>query len=84
MMAPRALAAALGQAHRKTPGRPVAANLLVPFIKGAHLAAWLEANASLVVLHGGFAPRAVARLSAGALHGRSRCCLALAGRCATD
>lgn len=65
MMAPRAFAAALAEAHRKAPGRPVAANLLVPFIKRAHLAACLEANAALVVLHGGFAPRSLARLRAG-------------------
>jgi nitronate monooxygenase len=65
MMTPRAFAAALAEAHRKAPGRPVAANLLVPFIKRAHVAACLEANAALVVLHGGFAPRFLARLRAG-------------------
>lgn len=65
MMAPRAFAAALAEARRRAPGRPVAANLLVPFVKRAHVTACIEANASLVVLHGGFAPRLTARLQAG-------------------
>jgi nitronate monooxygenase len=62
MMAPRAFAAALREAHRRAPGRPVEANLLVPFIRRAHANACIEANAAFVVLHGGLSRRWVARL----------------------
>jgi NAD(P)H-dependent flavin oxidoreductase YrpB (nitropropane dioxygenase family) len=57
IMAPRAFTEALGQARRRAPGRPVAANLLVPFVRRAHLEACVEAGVALVVLHGGLAPR---------------------------
>jgi nitronate monooxygenase len=62
MMAPRAFAAALADARRRAPGRPVAANLLVPFIKRAHLQACLEAKVALVVLHGGLSLMWMGRL----------------------
>jgi NAD(P)H-dependent flavin oxidoreductase YrpB (nitropropane dioxygenase family) len=62
MTAPRSFAATLGNAARLAAGRPVAANLLVPFIKPAHIHACVERNAALVVLHGGLSPRWVARL----------------------
>jgi NAD(P)H-dependent flavin oxidoreductase YrpB (nitropropane dioxygenase family) len=62
MMAPRAFALALRQAHRRAPGRPVAANLLVPFIRQAHVDACAEADAAVVVLHGGCSRRWIARL----------------------
>jgi nitronate monooxygenase len=62
MMAPRAFAAALREAHRRAPARPVAANLLVPFIRQAHIDACAEAEAALVVLHGGCSRRWIARL----------------------
>ena len=62
MMAPRAFAAALADARRRAPGRPVAANLLVPFVREAHLRACVDGGAALVVLHGGLSRRAVARL----------------------
>jgi nitronate monooxygenase len=62
MMAPRAFAQALRHAHKRAPGRPVAANLLVPFIRRAHIQACIEANTALVVLHGGIPPRWIARL----------------------
>src|SRR6478609_9064597 len=39
MLAPSAFAAALAGAHRRAPGRHVAANLLAPFITGAHVRA---------------------------------------------
>ncbi len=64
IMAPRAFHAALRQARRMAPGRPVAANLLVPFIKRAHVDACAEAGAALVVLLGGPAPGWVAQLRA--------------------
>lgn len=62
MMGAGAFAAALREARRRAPGRPVAANLLVPFVRQAHLNACAEADVALVVLHGGIAPRLVARL----------------------
>jgi nitronate monooxygenase len=62
MMAPRAFAAALREAGRRAADRPVAANLLVPFIRQAHVDACAEANVALVVLHGGLSQRWVGRL----------------------
>jgi nitronate monooxygenase len=62
MMAPRAFAAALADARRRAPGRSVAANLLIPFIRQAHVHACLEANVALVVLHGGLSLRWMGRL----------------------
>ncbi len=62
MMAPRAFAAALKDAHRRAPGRPVAANLLVPFIRSEHVRACAEEKAALVVIHGGISRKWVARL----------------------
>ncbi|HEY5262354.1 MAG TPA: nitronate monooxygenase [Solirubrobacteraceae bacterium] len=62
MMAPPAFASALAQAHRRAPGRPVAANLLVPFIRRAHIQACVEGDVSLVVLHGGMPSRWLGRL----------------------
>jgi nitronate monooxygenase len=62
MMGPRAFAAALREAHRRALGRPVAANLLVPFIRQAHVDACAEADTALVVLHGGCSRRWIARL----------------------
>ena len=60
--APREFAGALGVARRRAPGRPVAANLLVPFTRRAHVDACLAADVDLVVLHGGLAPRWAATL----------------------
>jgi NAD(P)H-dependent flavin oxidoreductase YrpB (nitropropane dioxygenase family) len=62
MMAPPAFASALARARRRAPGHPVAANLLVPFIRRAHVRACVEADVSLVVLHGGMSSRCVHRL----------------------
>ncbi len=62
MMAPRAFAAALRDAQRRAPGRPLAANLLVPFIRQAHVDACAEAGVALVVLHGGCSAKWIARL----------------------
>jgi NAD(P)H-dependent flavin oxidoreductase YrpB (nitropropane dioxygenase family) len=62
MMAPRAFAAALRDAQRRAPDRPVAANLLVPFIRQAHVDACAEAGVALVVLHGGCSLRWIGRL----------------------
>ncbi len=62
MTAPAAMAAQLAQARRLAPRRPLAANLLVPFIKAAHIRVCAEADAALVVLHGGLSRRWVERL----------------------
>jgi nitronate monooxygenase len=62
MMAPRAFATALREAHRRAPGRPVAANLLAPFVKQAHVDACAEGGAALVVLHGGCSRRWMAHM----------------------
>lgn len=58
-----ALAAALGAASRA--GRPVAANLLVPFLKPAHVRALIESAPALVVVHGGCPGDAIRRLEDG-------------------
>jgi NAD(P)H-dependent flavin oxidoreductase YrpB (nitropropane dioxygenase family) len=62
MTAPRSFAAALGHSARLAAGRPVAANLLAPFIRPAHIHACVEGNAAIVVLHGGLSRRWIARL----------------------
>jgi nitronate monooxygenase len=62
MMAPSAFASVLAQARRRAAGRPVAANLLVPFIKRAHISVCVEADVRLVVLHGGISLRWMRRL----------------------
>ncbi|WP_320670085.1 NAD(P)H-dependent flavin oxidoreductase [Patulibacter defluvii] len=64
IMPPRAFAAELRAARGLAGARPVAANLLVPFLRRAHVRACVEGGAALVVLHGGFAPRVVAALRA--------------------
>lgn len=62
MMAPEAFAAALREAQRRAPARPVSANLLVPFIRQAHVDACAEAKVALVVLHGGCSSRWITRI----------------------
>jgi nitronate monooxygenase len=62
MMGPQAFAAALSDAHRRASGRPVAANLLIPFIRQSHVKACIERQAALVVLHGGLSRRWMTRL----------------------
>lgn len=62
MMGAAAFAAALSQARSVAAGRPVAANLLVPFIREAHVRACAEGGAAMVVLHGGRSPRWTRRL----------------------
>jgi nitronate monooxygenase len=62
MMAPRAFSAALACARRRAPGRPIAANLLVPFIRRAHVDACIDARVALVVFHGGLSLEWMSRL----------------------
>jgi NAD(P)H-dependent flavin oxidoreductase YrpB (nitropropane dioxygenase family) len=57
IMAPKAYAAALRSARRLASGRPVAANLLTPFARRAHIDACIAESAALVVFHGGFGER---------------------------
>ena len=57
IMALKAFADALKEGHRRAPGRPVAANLLLPFTRRAHVDACIEADAALVVVHGGLPGR---------------------------
>ncbi len=57
MMGARAFAAALSRARRIAGGKPVAANLLVPFIAGDHVRACAQEQVALVVLHGGHSKR---------------------------
>lgn len=67
MMGPAAFAAALARARRLARGRPVAANLLAPFIRSVHIRACVEAGAAVVVLHGGVPRRWIDRIHAGGL-----------------
>lgn len=62
MMGPSAFARALGQARRRALGRPVAANLLVPFIRPAHVRICADHRVAFVVLHGGLSRRWIALL----------------------
>jgi NAD(P)H-dependent flavin oxidoreductase YrpB (nitropropane dioxygenase family) len=59
---PEAMHAEVARARELAGGRPVAANLLVPFAKAAHAQACVEAGADCVVLFCGFAPEMVGRL----------------------
>lgn len=67
IMAPRRFAGALRDARRRAPGRPVAANLLAPFTRKAHIDACIELGAALVVFHGGVPRRWLAPLQAAAM-----------------
>lgn len=62
ILPPARLAAELRAAVSRSSRRPVAANLIVPFLRRAHVDAVIEARAALVVLSFGFAPAAVSAL----------------------
>jgi NAD(P)H-dependent flavin oxidoreductase YrpB (nitropropane dioxygenase family) len=62
IMAPKAFASALQEARRQARGRPVAANLLAPFVRRAHIDACITFGAALVVFHGGLPRRWLAVL----------------------
>lgn len=64
IMAPRAFASALRTAHQLAPGRSVAANLLTPFARRAHVQACIAESAAMVVFHGGLGRRWFADLRA--------------------
>lgn len=67
IVAPRRFARAVQEARRQAAGRPVAANLLAPFTRRAHIDACIELGAALVVFHGGLPRRWLAALQAAAL-----------------
>lgn len=62
MMGVAAFSAALSRARECAGGRPVAANLLTPFVRAAHVRACAELGAALVVLHGARRERCVRAL----------------------
>lgn len=64
VLEPRAFHDELRRARTLAPGRPVAANLLLPFARPAHVAACIAAGVDVVVTFCGSAPEAVARLRA--------------------
>lgn len=62
IVAPAAFGRALRSASGRAAGRPVAANLLLPFVRKAHLDACIEHDVALVVFHGGIPSRWLAPL----------------------
>lgn len=62
ILPPSLLAAELRRAVAQAGRRPVAANLIVPFARRAHVDAVIDGGASMCVLSFGFHPWAVARL----------------------
>ena len=64
IMAPRYFAEALNEARTTAGGRPVSANLLVPFTRRAHVDICIASGMAVVVLHGGLWPRWAGRLQA--------------------
>lgn len=56
IMAPRLFAEALAEARSSAGGRPVAANLLAPFTRRAHVDICIAAGVAMVVVHGGSWP----------------------------
>src|SRR2546423_6974682 len=62
MTAPAQLKAQLAVARERTQGRPVAANLLVPFVTRAHVEACSGSEVAAVILHAGFDHRLVRQL----------------------
>lgn len=64
MLEPEAMRQEILRARELADGRPIAANLLVPFAKLAHAQACIDAGVDCVVLFCGSAPGLVARLRA--------------------
>jgi nitronate monooxygenase len=62
ILPPSLLRSELRRAVSRSGGRPVAANLIVPFLRRPHVDAVIDGGASLCVLSFGFHPWAVARL----------------------
>ncbi len=64
MMPPQLLGAELERARERAGGRPVAANLLIPFVTRGHVQTCRKARVPAVVLHGGFDPELIRQLAA--------------------
>lgn len=62
LLPPAVLRHELREAAERAPGRPVAANLLLPFVTRQHVAACVETRPSVVTLFCGFDRHLVARL----------------------
>jgi NAD(P)H-dependent flavin oxidoreductase YrpB (nitropropane dioxygenase family) len=54
ILPPRQFDDELRRARERAPGRPISANLLVPFARGAHVESCARHGVELVVLHAGF------------------------------
>lgn len=65
IMAPGAFASALAKASRGAAGRAIAANLLVPFLKPAHIRACIDVAVAMAVLHAGCPADVIRRLRDG-------------------
>jgi NAD(P)H-dependent flavin oxidoreductase YrpB (nitropropane dioxygenase family) len=59
MAEPSAMASQLREAKQRAPGRPIAANLLVPFARRGHVQACIAEKVDAVVLFAGFSGRVV-------------------------
>lgn len=68
ILPPKAFAPALAAARERAgAGRPIAANLLLPFTRRAHVDACLASPVDVVVLHAGRSPEVIGRLRAGGI-----------------
>lgn len=64
ILPPAAFAAALHEARERAGSRPIAANLLLPFTRRAHVRACIDARVAVVVLHAGQSVEVVRELRA--------------------
>ena len=62
LLPPRALPAAVGEVRERAPGRSVAVNLLMPFVRAGHVEACVRAQVDVAVLFFGGDARLVDRL----------------------
>ncbi len=68
MRAPRGFRDEIDRARRFAPGRPMAAGLLLPFTRRAHVDALIAGNPDAAILTAGFAPAVVQRLRAAGIY----------------
>jgi NAD(P)H-dependent flavin oxidoreductase YrpB (nitropropane dioxygenase family) len=68
MRAPRTFRDQIERARRFAPGRPIAAGLLLPFTRPAHVEALLAGKPDAAILTAGFAPTVVQRLRAAGIY----------------
>lgn len=62
ILSPRGLAREIERAHELAPGKPIAANLLMPFASREHVKACIDGKAAVVSLFFGFDPAMVLQL----------------------